>query len=114
MLQENIRMFVESMDIAFVASADETGVPHLAAGHDPKVPDPHHLAFEAWFCTRTLQNVSRNPRVAVVVALPDSGAGYQFIGTVEAVAATAFLDGQTGEREEPPGMPRYSPGFWFG
>ena len=106
MIQETVKLFVESIDSAFVASTDENGVPHLAVGHDPTVPDPDHLVFEAWFCPKTLQNVSRNPRVAVVVVTPDSGAGYQFVGTVEQLATTGILDGYADTQEEPPGMPQ--------
>ena len=106
MISETIKMFVESFDAAFVASADGTGVPHLAVGRDPKIPDPDHLAFEAWFCRTTLKNVTENRRVAVAVVMPDSGAGYQFIGTVEEVATTALLDGHAEEDIEPPGMPQ--------
>jgi len=106
MIPDTIKIFVESLDAAFVASADGTGVPHLAVGREPNIPDPDHLAFEAWFCRTTLKNVTENPRVAVAVVMPDSGSGYQFIGTVEQVAATALLDGQAGEDIEPPGMPQ--------
>ena len=106
MISETIKMFVESLGAAYVASTDATGTPHLAVGRDPKIPDPEHLAFEAWFCPTTLKNVTENPRVAVVVVLPDSDSGYQFIGTVDQIAATALLDGHAGEDIEPPGMPQ--------
>ncbi len=92
MISDAIKLFIEAIDVAFVASADETGTPHLAAGREPKVPDPDHLVFEAWFCHTTLRNVALNPRVSVA-AVTGAGGGYQFGGTVERIIDTAFLDG---------------------
>jgi len=100
MIPDTIKLFIETIDYAFVASADETGTPHLAAGSDPKIPDSHHLVFDAWFCRKTLRNVALNPRVAVVVLVPGSGAGYQLAGTIEKMVDSALLDGYVPEEEE--------------
>lgn len=105
MITDKLKLFIETIDRAYVASADEHGAPHLAAGTDPKVPDPRHLVFEAWFCPTTLRNVAQNPRVAVAIVVPDSGAGYQLSGTVETVVDTALLDGYAPGAEEP-GLPQ--------
>ena len=104
MISDAMKLFIETIDYAFVASADERGTPHLAAGSAPKVPDPHHLLFEAWFCPTTLRNVVHNPRVSVAVVTP-SGAGYQLGGTVEKIVDAALLNGYAPEMEEP-GMPQ--------
>ncbi len=100
MISDAVKKFIESSDIAFVASADETGAPHLAAGSGPKVPDPRHLVFEAWFCHTTLKNVESNPRVTVAV-VTGAGNGYQLGGTVEKIVDTAFLDGYAPDAEAP-------------
>jgi predicted pyridoxine 5'-phosphate oxidase superfamily flavin-nucleotide-binding protein len=105
MISDKLKLFIETIDRAYVASADESGVPHLAAGTDPKIPDPRHLVFEAWFCPTTLRNVARNPRVTVAIVVPDSGAGYQLCGTVETMIDTAVLDGYAPGTEEP-GLPQ--------
>jgi len=92
MISDAIKLFVESLDTAFVATVDENGKPHLAAGTVPQIPDPSHLVFEAWLCPTTLRNAARNPHIAVaVVAGP--GTGYQFGGVVEKIADSAILDG---------------------
>lgn len=103
MITENIRRFIEGAEYAFVASAGGDGCPHLAAGQGLRSPDPGHLVFEAWFCHTTLQNLEGNPRVAIAVADPVTGNGYQFVGRIETREAAAMLDGYAPDAE-PPGM----------
>lgn len=105
MITETIKRFIEGSDYAFVASADRGGSPHLAAGQGLRVPDPSHLVFEAWFCHTTIQNLEGNPAVAIAVADPASGNGYQFVGRIDMSEAAAVLDGYAPD-VEPPGMPQ--------
>lgn len=93
MLTEEMLRIIEAAQLAFVASADETGCPHLAAGRDVKVGDGDQVVFENWFCPTTLRNVALNPRVAVAVTAGDSGTGYQFIGRVIRTSDAAIMDG---------------------
>jgi len=101
MITENIKRFIEKTKYAVVASADSLGRPHLAAGSDLRVPDPDHLVLEAWFCVTTLQNVTANPRVAVIVTDPVSCSGYQLLGRVEKNEGIAMIDGYAPEAEAP-------------
>jgi hypothetical protein len=105
MISERMKHFIEAVDYAFVASADQRSRPHLAAAQGLKVPDPQHVAFEAWFCHKTLENVAEVPRLAIVVVDRESGAGYQLTGLVESTAAVGMLNGYAPELEEP-GMPQ--------
>ena len=105
MITEEIKRFIEGVDHAFVASVDKYGCPHLAAGQGLRSPDPSHLVFEAWFCHTTLQNLEGNPSVAIAVADPVSGNGYQFVGRIEGREEAAILDGYAPDLE-PPGMPQ--------
>jgi hypothetical protein len=105
MLTSEIRRFVEGIPLAFVASTDESGHPHLATGSGIKVLDAEHLAVENWFCQTTLCNISGNPLVAVVVMAPETGNGYQFAGTVAHAFDAAILDGYV-PGAEPPGIPQ--------
>ncbi len=91
MINEKMKQFIEGMNTAFVASADKFGCPHLAAGIGPQVPDSLHIAFAAWFCHRTLENLAANPVIAVAVMNPATGAGYQFIGKVEKSTGNIIL-----------------------
>lgn len=93
MITETIKLFVEKVPLAFVASADENGHPHLAAGRELKVLDADNLVLENWFCPTTLRNVAHNPRVAVAVTAGASGDGYQFAGVVIQASDAALLDG---------------------
>jgi predicted pyridoxine 5'-phosphate oxidase superfamily flavin-nucleotide-binding protein len=101
MLTDEIKRFIEAIPVAFVASADEEGQPHLAAGKDIKALDAEHLAFAEWFCLTTLRNVSRNPQVSVTVVDPETGNGYQFSGRVTQTSEAAILDGYAPEVEMP-------------
>jgi hypothetical protein len=101
MITDNIKRFIENAKYGIVASSDSLGRPHLAAGSELRVPDPEHLALEAWFCVTTLQNVATNPRVAVIVTDPVSCSGYQLLGRVESSQAIAMIDGFAPEAEVP-------------
>jgi predicted pyridoxine 5'-phosphate oxidase superfamily flavin-nucleotide-binding protein len=105
LLNEEIERFIAGNKLAFVASADSTGVPHLAACRGIKVVDGGHLQFEEWFCPQTLRNIVQNPAVAVVVTEPAAGHGYLFNGTVESMVDTEFLDGYVPGMEQP-GFPQ--------
>ncbi len=110
MISEKMKQFFEHLDYAFVASASETGLPHLAAGREIEIPDASHVVFKAWCCHTTLANVRHNPRVSVTLVDPVSGVGYQLAGHVEESRDTAILDGFAPEREEP-GMPQIQSRF---
>jgi len=105
MITEILRKFIEEVNYAFVATADPGGNPHLASGKGLRIPDSGHLMFDAWFCRRTLENLGRNPRVAVAVVAVPSGTGYQFTGTVAEIAEAGILDGYSPETE-PTVMPQ--------
>ncbi|UFS69526.1 pyridoxamine 5'-phosphate oxidase family protein [Geomonas sp. RF6] len=105
MITEKVKSFIQKHDYALVASADERGVPHLAAGRDLMVPDPEHIVFRAWFCNVTLHNLEKNAQVTLAVVDPVSGEGFQLAGRMEGVTATAFADGLA-PGEEPPGTPQ--------
>ena len=93
MITESIKTFAEGVGHAFVATSNLAGSPHLAAGRGVSVLEKNRLVFEAWFCVTTLKNLQENPKVAVVIADPATGKGYQFSGRVESKKDTAVLDG---------------------
>lgn len=105
MITDEIRRFIEGVEYAFVASSGGDGFPHLASGQGLRSPDPGHLVFEAWFCHTTLKNLEENPLVAIAVADPVTGNGYQFVGRIETSEEAAVLDGYAPDAE-PPGMPQ--------
>jgi uncharacterized protein len=105
MINDEIKKFAEGIGHAFVATCDSRGIPHLAAGSDVAIVKPNRLIFEAWFCQTTMKNLEENPRVAVAIADPVTGTGYQFAGRVEKEEDTAILDGFSPDLE-PAGLPQ--------
>ena len=101
MISDRMKKFIEDVNYAYVASADQRARPHLAAGSGITIPDSQHLVFEAWFCHRTLENLSEVPRLAIAVIDTSTGAGYQLLGRVEQMEDVALLGGYAPEVEEP-------------
>jgi predicted pyridoxine 5'-phosphate oxidase superfamily flavin-nucleotide-binding protein len=105
LISEKMKSFIETTNLAFVASANVAGIPHLAAGKGLQVPDPRHIILTAWFCSRTLENLAGNPAVALIVTDPATATGYQFVGEVEKTSDAGILDGYD-PRSETPGLPQ--------
>jgi len=101
MLTEQVLRFIEGAELAFVASTDGNGNPHLAVGKGLKAVDADHVAFENWFCQTTLRNVNQNPNVALSVCSADAETGYQLLGVVTQTRDAAILDGFAPEAELP-------------
>lgn len=101
MITETIRRFIETIPVAIVASTDDAGYPHLAAATGLRALSGTSLLFENWLCETTLQNVSRNPRVAVAVTAADGQAGYQIVGRVRRLVEEAILNGYAPDLEKP-------------
>lgn len=93
MITEPVRSLMEKTSFVFVATADSSGQPHMVIGEQVTVSGNSVLIFENWFCPSTLQNIECNPRIAVVVVLPDTGKGYQMLGSVIRNAETIIHDG---------------------
>jgi len=93
MITEPIRCLIESLSYVFVATADSSGQLHMAIGKQVIISGDSLLIFENWFCPATLQNIGCNTHVSVVAVLPDTGKGYQMLGSVKRSADPAILDG---------------------
>ncbi len=93
MITDEIKEFIEGIDLAYVASSDMEGHPHLAAVRGLAAPDPTHIVFSEWFCANTLKNLSGNPQIAIAVLDSSTGKGYQFVGMVEKTMDIGILDG---------------------
>lgn len=93
MITEAIRSLIEKYSFVLVATADSLGQPHIAIGRQVVFSEDSLMIFENWFCPSTLQNISCNKRVSVVVVAPDTEKGYQLLGSVVRSTDTASLDG---------------------
>jgi uncharacterized protein len=105
MITPGIKAFAEGVGHAFVATADGEGRPHLASGRGVSVSASDRLVFEAWFCVTTLKNLQENPKIAVAIADPVTGNGYQFLGRLDSKKDTAVLNGFLPDLE-PSGLPQ--------
>jgi predicted pyridoxine 5'-phosphate oxidase superfamily flavin-nucleotide-binding protein len=92
-ITDEIKKFIEGLDIAYVASSDLEGHPHLAAVRGLAAVDSSHIVFSEWFCPKTISNVAGNPQIAIALMDPDTGKGYQFVGIVERTMDIGILDG---------------------
>jgi hypothetical protein len=81
------------MKHVFVATADNRGMPHLAAAGTIRVVSENQIAIEAWFCPGTLQNILCNPMISVVAWDSATDIGHQILGEMEKIEDIALLDG---------------------
>ena len=105
MITEPIRCLLESLPYVFVATADQSGQPHIAIGEQTSISGESVLIFENWFCPTTLQNISCNSHVSVVAVMQDTGTGYQMIGSVIINTEIVILNGSE-PAIEVPGTPQ--------
>jgi len=93
MITQPIKSLLENTSYVFVATADLSGRPHMAIGEQVTISGDSVLIFENWFCPATLQNIACNTQVSVVAVVPETGKGYQLLGSVIRSADAAILNG---------------------
>jgi pyridoxine/pyridoxamine 5'-phosphate oxidase len=91
---------IRNAKVAYVASADSQGLPHLAVSKLIRVLDAEHVTFTGWFCPQTAENIAKNPKIAVSVWDQTRDHGYQIAGEVTKSTVTAVLEGWTGPERE--------------
>jgi len=99
-MSEGIQEALRGAAVAYVASADDRGQPHLAVSKLIRILDAEHVAFTAWFCPQTAENVAKNPKVAVSVWDATHDHGFQLIGEVTNATVTATVDSWPGPERE--------------
>jgi uncharacterized protein len=87
----------------FLATADETGLPHVAAaGEISVVPIKEHVTVDAWFCPGTVANLQMNRHTAIVIWDSQRDKGFQLLGETEQVEEIAMMDGYAPGMENRP------------
>ena len=81
--------------LAWVGTADKSGVPNLAPKGTLKVLDDQTLVFADIFSLKTRAALEQNPQVAVAVI--DKMTGYQIKGKAELLDKGDLYDSVTGE-----------------
>jgi hypothetical protein len=87
----------ERVGHAFVTTASAEGLPHLAAAGRLPLNLEGRVVVTEWFCSRTMENLRENRLATLVVWDPETDAGHQLFGEVEAVNDLAMLDGYSGD-----------------
>lgn len=101
MITEPVRRLIETVSFVFVATADSSGLPHIAIGEQVAISGNSLLIFENWFCPVTLQNIAANTHVSVVVFDPGTGSGYQMICSVARNDNAAIHGGEYAAEDVP-------------
>jgi len=83
----------------FVATADENGLPHVAAAAKVGLASNGRVQVSSWFCPGTVTNLEQNRSISLVVWDAVEDIGYQLIGEVEKMEESAFLNGYAPEAE---------------
>jgi hypothetical protein len=96
----------EKLEHVFVATADSSGMPHVAAATKLNQTSKDHVAVTAWFCPGTVANLSENRRISMVVWDAPSDKGYQLLGLVKKIEEVAMMNGYSPEIDEATVMPQ--------
>lgn len=99
-VSESIKELLERADIIYVSTSGKDGMPHLAIGEKMAVPDSDHVILDAWFCVKTVENLTENPAIAIAVVNLATKDGFQVIGKVEKIEERMMMDGFAPELEE--------------
>ena len=82
-IEASHRQLIEEVDLCFVATASNSGVPNVSPKGSIAVLDDDHLVFADIMSPCTRKNLQENPRLTVLVCKPERFQGYQFQGTAE-------------------------------
>ena len=96
----------EKLEHVFVATADSSGMPHVAAAAKISQTSEDQVTVAAWFCPGTLDNLKNNCRISLVVWDAPVDKGYQLLGQVEKVEEIAMMNGYSPEIDETTVMPQ--------
>ncbi len=98
---DQIKNFVTRVALFYVATSNQKGEVHLAVAKDLIfLPDNEHIAFKSWFCTKTIENIQKNPNVSIAIYDAKSDTGYQIIGKAVSRTVVAVLNGYAPELEK--------------
>ena len=92
--------FLRAEKRAFIATSDREAIPHLSTVGSFTVGEMK-VTLTSFFCARTVENLSVNPRLALLFWSEREGKGFQIIGKAMNIKSCALLDGYIpDEREE--------------
>jgi len=90
----------------FLATADNSGIPHLTVATTIGITPKGQLSVAGWFCPGTVTNLENNPSIGVTVWDKERDVGYQLLGKKEDLIEIAILDGYDPKLEKRPPSPQ--------
>jgi len=90
----------------FVALVGAEGFPYVNFARRIEQGAENQFAVEEWFCPLTVNHLSENPKMAVLISDPASGDGYEILGEVLMFESQAYLNGFAPEVEENAYLPQ--------
>ena len=90
----------------FIATADSSGLPHIAASGRISYEPEGKIGVSEWFCPGTLANIRINPRISIVVWDPENDNGYQLLGSCDKLEDISMMDGISPELEKRASLPQ--------
>lgn len=96
----------EALRHVFVATADESGMPHIAAAGKIKLAHGATVEVSSWFCPLTVDNLQVNKHVNLVVWDSKTDNGYQLIGESVKVEDLHMLNGYAADLEGKAPLPQ--------
>ena len=89
-----------------IATAESSGMPHIATAGKIELADEGYLSITEWFCPGTIANLQTNKFVSIVVWDRDSDSGYQMLGKLEKIEELGILNGYAPDIESMPPLPQ--------
>jgi hypothetical protein len=90
----------------FVTLMGEGGFPYINSAHQIEPVAENQFAIEEWICPLTVQQLSGNPKIGVLIWDPAADDGYEILGEVLMFDGQAFLNGFAPEIEESAYLPQ--------
>lgn len=81
-IPQHVQVFLPGK-LAWVATASSQGTPNTTPKGTLKLLDSQHVCFADLFSGKTRHNLRENKQIAVTVADPSTGRGYQLKGIAE-------------------------------
>jgi len=81
---DELRDFIKKY-LAFVATADEKGVPNAVPKGDIAILNDQYVVFADLYSHQTKNNLKKNPNIAITVVNPAGYKGYQLKGKAKII-----------------------------
>lgn len=94
------------LEHVFIALVGADGVPYITSARRIEHVSETQLTVEEWICPLTVNQLSKNSNMAVLIWDPASDDGYEISGEVLMFESLAFLNGFAPEVEEDAYLPQ--------